>query len=193
MTAENQSTTGAEPENSTRNEPRWRRSTVVILVIALVAGLAGAFASNAMSHGFGFGFGPGRWHHGGFMSGEMDSGAIEERVDRALRHLAIEIDATPEQQEKLRAIINTAVNDLLPMRDTARAGRQQARELLTRPTVDRAAIETFRAEHMAHWDAATRRIAQALADAAEVLTPEQRGKIDELLPSGGYWHGWRRG
>ena len=193
MTVENQSTTGAEPEKSTRYEPRWRRSAVFILLVALVAGLAGAFANNAMSHGFGFGFGPGRWHHGGFMGGEMDPAAVEQRVDRALRHLAIEIDATPEQQEKLRAIVNAAVSDLLPMRDRARAARQQARELLTQPTVDRAAIETFRAEHMAHWDAVTRRVAQALADAAEVLTPEQRGKIDELLPSGGYWHSWRRG
>ena len=66
--------------------------------------------------------------------------------------------------------------------------------LLTQPSVDRAAIEAFRAEQIALADAASKRIAQALADAAEVLTPEQRRKIDDHLAARrGYWRGWHRG
>jgi periplasmic protein CpxP/Spy len=46
-------------------------------------------------------------------------------------------------------------------------------------------------------DAASKRLAQALGDAAEVLTPEQRRKIDARITDfrerQGLWHGWRRG
>ena len=63
--------------------------------------------------------------------------------------------------------------------------------------VDRAAIEALRAEQLALADAASKRFAQALGDTAEVLTPEQRRKIDdrltELRERRGFWHGWRRG
>ena len=96
-----------------------------------------------------------------------------------VRHLAIEIDATSQQQERLRVIAQAAVRDLMPMREQAQAARARAPALLTQPSVDRAAIEAFRAEQLALADAASRRIAQALADAAEVLSPEQRRKIEE--------------
>jgi len=37
-------------------------------------------------------------------------------------------------------------------------------------------------EQMALWDTASKRITQALGDATQVLTAEQRQKIGELLP-----------
>lgn len=189
MTDRNQTDRDAQPAGA-HHPPRHRSRLFVILLVALAAGLAGAFASQAMSHGYGLGFGPGRWHHGGFMGGHLDPAAIEDRADRAVRHLAVEIDATSEQQEKLRAIVKTAVQDLLPIRDKARTARQRAHELLTQPTVDRAAIETFRAEQMALFDQASRRIAAAVGEAAEVLSPGQRSKLGELLPPRrGFWHG----
>ena len=88
-------------------------------------------------------------------------------------HLAIEIDATEEQKTKLTAIFVGAANDLMPLRAEMMESRHAGElvGLLTAPTVDRAAIETFRAEKMALADQASRRIAQALGEAAEVLTP----------------------
>ena len=47
------------------------------------------------------------------MGGVFDPARIEDGADRGVRHLAIEIDATNEQQEKLRAIVKGAVKDLL--------------------------------------------------------------------------------
>jgi len=181
----------ASPEPSFQT--RRSRGLLFTVIIVLAAGLTGAFLTRAISQEYGFGPGPwhGGWHHGGFMGGPVDPAWIEDHADRAIRHLAIEIDATAEQQDKLRAIVNAAVKDILPMHEQARAARQQAHDLLTRPTIDRASLERFRSEQMALWDAASKRITQALGDAAEVLTPEQRQKIGELLPSGrGYWHGW---
>ena len=124
----------------------------------------------------------------------MTPAQIEDRVDRGIRHAAIELDATPEQQEKLRAIAKSAVRDLLPMGEKARAVRERAAALLLQPKIDRAAIEAFRAEQMALADAASKRLAQAVGDAAEVLTPEQRQKAHELLRwRRGFMRGWHRG
>jgi periplasmic protein CpxP/Spy len=120
---------------------------------------------------------------------------VEAHADRMIRHLSIEIDATAEQQDKLRAIVRDAVKDLLPVGEKIRAARATARELLTQQTIDRAAIEKFRADQIATHDAASKRLVAAVADAAEVLTPEQRRKISGMLPGrgprwgGGPWWG----
>jgi Spy/CpxP family protein refolding chaperone len=87
------------------------------------------------------------------------------------------LDATDEQKKRLTDIATAAARDLLPMRDKMREARKQARQILTAPTIDRAALETLRAAQLAEADAASRRLAQAIADAADVLTPEQRAKL----------------
>ena len=148
------------------------------------------------------GFGPvlaADWR-GGLYDGMIEA-VVEARADRAVRHLAIEIDATPEQQDKLRAIVRDGVKDLLPVREKLMAARATARELLTQDAVDRAAIEKFRTDMLATHDAVSRRLLQAVADAAEVLTPAQRRKIADMAaahhrPWGtGWgpdpWKGWR--
>jgi protein CpxP len=165
------------------------RSWLFVATIALAAALTGAAALRAVSQ---------HYRHGpGFMSGSFDPVRVQDRADRAVRHVAIEIDATAEQQEKLRSIVKDVVKDLLPMREKALSARQRGRELLTQPTVDRAAIEALRAEQLALADTASKRFTQALGDVAEVLTPEQRRKLDdrltELRERRGFWHGWRRG
>jgi CheY-like chemotaxis protein/Spy/CpxP family protein refolding chaperone len=126
----------------------------------IAAGLTGAAATTALSQGMGFG--PGHWH-GRFMGGMLDPAMIEDRADRMVRHVAIEIDATTEQQDKLRALVKGAVKDLVPMRAKAQAARAKARELLTQQTVDRAEIERFRTEQIALADAFSKRVAQASA------------------------------
>jgi protein CpxP len=186
------------PLNDPQQTPQRRgmRGLLFILIIVLASGLTGAFVGQAMSEesGWGPGFGLGGWHHGGWMGGPPDPAQIEEHADRAIRHIAIEIDATTEQQDKLRAIVKAALKDLLPLLDERQAAHERARDLLTRPTIDRAELEKFRSEHMAMWDTASKRITQALGDAAEALTPEQRQKLAELLNEhGGFWHGWHRG
>ena len=136
----------------------------------------------------------------GLVDGILET-VVETRADRAVRHLAIEIDATAEQQDKLRAIVHDAVKDLMPYREKIMAARGSVRNLLTRDTVDRAAMEKFRTDMLATHDAVSKRLLQAVADAAEVLTPAQRRKIADMAaahhrPWGsgwgpGPWKGWR--
>ena len=196
MTDHETSSTPSASAAPTPAAPRRRlRRYLAIAAIVVAAGLTGAAATQALSDQ---GFGRGHWHGPGMMGGPMgrafDPARAEQRADRMVRHLAVEIDASAEQQEKLRSIVKAAVKDLVPLREKAQAARQRAHSLLTQPTVDRAAIEAFRAEQVTQLDAVSKRLAQALAEAAEVLTPEQRQKIgDHMQRRRGHWRGWRRG
>lgn len=118
-------------------------------------------------------------HAGRRGRGPIDPAQMDERIERFIKHLSVEVDATPEQQQKLEVIAKGAARDLAPLRSEAREMRRKALELFTAPNVDRAAVEQLRAARMQQADAASRRITQALADAAEVLTPEQRKKAAE--------------
>ena len=191
----------ASPNTPSDGTRRGRLATFAILA-ALGFSLVGigTFVTNSFSQGFGppfggsgFAHGPGFWRHGPFGPGGFDPARAEERADRMIRHISVEVDATADQQEKLRGIVKNAVKDMLPLREKMFATRQQARDLLLGQTVDRAAIEKLRADRIAVADALSKRFTQALADAAEVLTPEQRHKLEDLLPPAGGWRGWSRG
>jgi periplasmic protein CpxP/Spy len=156
--------------------------------LAHVPGMA-AFAAR-FEDGFGPGFAPpfaADWQSGLF-DGAI-AALVQAHADRMIRHLSIDIEATADQQEKLRAIVRDAIKDLLPVREKLQAARASARQLLTEQTIDRAALEKFRTDQIATHDAASRRLVAAVADAAEVLTPEQRRKVLDMLPGRGGWGG----
>ena len=168
------------------------RSWLILPTIALAAALTGAAAGSAVSDYNGSAM---PMHFMG--DHDFDPARAEEHADRMVRHLAIEIDATNEQTDKLRAIVKATVKDLVPLREKIKSTRERARELLTAPTIDRAAIEQLRSEQLANLDAGSRRIAQGLADAADVLSVEQRRKfaekLDEWREHRAFWRSWHRG
>jgi len=150
----------------------------------LIAAIAAAFAFKAYGQEGGCG-----WHRCGYASGPLDPATIDQHLDRMLKHLYVEIDATDEQKQKLEPIVKQAAKDLLPLRDKARATRKQAMDLLAADTIDRGAIEALRAEKLQLADQASKRFTQALADVAEVLTPAQRKQIAERIETfRGRWH-----
>jgi protein CpxP len=162
-----------------------------LLAVGLLAGVTGNLLPSAFGQGF-------PWQHhgwgmgGGFMGGPLTPAQIDDRIDRMTKHVAIELDATADQQAKIAAIAKSAVADLRAMREKAQAARSQAVTLLTAPTIDRSAIERLRTEQMALADTASKRIAQALADASEVLNAEQRKKVADWVANGP-WARWHRG
>ena len=175
----------------------------MILGVALAGGLVGAFATKSFSQGFGPAWSP--WHmtvRGPMMArsaGQLTAEQMADRADRMVRHLAIEIDATAEQQAQARGDREGRRHATsLPMREKVLAARQQARELLDRSRRSTAPRSRSCAPSRSRTlDAVSKRVAQALGDAAEVLTPEQRRKLDDMLPPpasaarrpGGFWHG----
>ncbi|MGH7389181.1 MAG: Spy/CpxP family protein refolding chaperone [Candidatus Rokuibacteriota bacterium] len=168
---------------SREDKPRrqfFRRAAIA----TLIAGVATGVGVKAFAHA-----GYGGWHRGGFMGAHADPARLDEHLDRMLRHLYVEIDATDAQQQLLAPIVQAAARDLLPLRAKIHDGRRQAVELLSQDGVDRAALESLRDDQIRLVEQASRRLTQALADMADVLTPEQRRQLAERI---GRWHG-RRG
>ena len=124
------------------------------------------------------------WHHGdgprmggrGF-GGMMFPGAIERRVNRVLGL----VDASTEQRQKVRAILENAGNDLYPIRQQRMENRKQIGQALAAATIDRPKIEALRQEQLKLNDTASKRMTDAITDAAEVLTPAQRAELAKRM------------
>lgn len=156
-----------------------------VVAIAAAAGFAGGYAGKSFAHGpFG--------QRGG-ISSALDPAQMDERVERMVKHFAVEVDATPEQKDKLTAVARDLARDIAPLRGKMKEARTQGIELMAAPTLDRAAIEKLRTEQIALADISSKRVTQALADAAEVLTPDQRRKLAERAQKFGERRGWMRG
>ena len=159
------------PNNGRAQAPRGRRWLKTGIAVALLGALVAAGASFAANEGACQGrFGMG-------MHGRMNPENMAKHVDGMVNHVLS--DATPEQKAKVSTILKAALTDLGPLRAQHQAAHKQALSLLTQPTIDRAALEKVRADEMQLAELTSKRITQALGDAAEVLTPEQRVKLVE--------------
>lgn len=174
-----------EQTNATPPQPAPRRRRGRFALLLILVGLGGAITGGLATTAFGQGA---MWHMRPFMGDPLDPAQIDHRVERMIKHLAVEADANADQQAKLIAIAKAAVNDLLPMREKLQANRAKALDLFTAGTVDRAAIERLRSDQLALAEAASKRIAQALGDAAETLNPEQRRALVDRVSHFGAWH-----
>jgi Spy/CpxP family protein refolding chaperone len=152
-------------------QPR-RRFFKLAAAATAVAGLGG-FGLSALAHGRRRGGAP------------LDPAQAEERLDRMLERAYEQIDATPEQRQKIEPIVKQAARELRPLRAKVREARREGVKLFSADTVDRAAIERSRVEQMQATDAASKRFTQALGDVAEILTPEQRRTLAARFARGG--------
>ncbi len=172
----------SQPSDSDRNPRRlfFKRAAVATAIAS--AATATGLGIQAFAHGGG----PGRWHGGGFMGAPLDPATLDEHLDRMLGHLYVEVGATDAQKQQLAPIVKGAARELLPLRAQMRDARRQAAELLSQATIDRNALETLRADQLRLAEQASKRFTQALADIAEVLTPDQRKQLAERFS------GWNR-
>ena len=111
----------------------------------------------------------------------MEPAQVEKKIDRIAGWVVEDLGGTPEQQARLSAIAKAAAKDLAPVHDELVLGRRQAVEILTAAQVDRAALEAHRARQMQLLTTVSERLTTAVADAADVLTPEQRVKAADRL------------
>jgi len=173
----------SQPSISGGDNPRrrffWRAA-----IATAVAGLATGIGAKA----FAYGGGSCGWQRGGFMGAALDPATLDAHLERALKHLFVEIDATDAQKQQLTPIVKDAARALLPLRARMHAARRQAVELLSQASIDRAALETLRADQLKLAEQASQRFTKALADVADALTPEQRKQLAERIDR---WHGHR--
>ena len=113
------------------------------------------------------GFGHFRGHHGH----AFDDEDVRFGVAWVLR----EVDASEEQVAAVTAIATRAAADLRALHEAHRAHRDEFTAALV--AADRGALETLRGAELAALEGASQRLVTALADAAEVLTPEQRQRL----------------
>jgi Spy/CpxP family protein refolding chaperone len=140
----------------------------------MILGLAGVLAAGASyalakSHGQGFGV------HGLCKPG-MAKDMAEYRIHRALK----QVNASEEQEQKILAILSTQFDRQMSLSGLHYEIHTKAKAALAGDTVDRQALEAIRAQAIQRADERSKEIVQAVADAAEVLTPAQRQKLAEL-------------
>ena len=162
------------PQTAPTFSRRWTLAAIAAASVA-IAGAALAW------HGHAHAQGPGHGHHmhGGWE--QMDPEVMGKRIEAMTALRLAEIDATTEQKSRIAAIMKAAANDLSPLRGQGRDLRRKSMQLLAAPTIDRAQLEAVRAQQIQLHETASRRMLQARADAAEVLTPEQRAKLAERM------------
>ena len=165
MTEQNGSGSPApeSPKSSPRRSRRgWIIAGSIVGVLALLAGTKAA----VYAHNDG-------WHHGGRMSAEAFSDHIEDHVKSMLS----DVNATPEQEAQVTSILQSAARDVHALKDQHASAHKELHEILAAETIDRARLETVRADQLRLADEASKRIVEGIADAAEVLTPEQRAAL----------------
>jgi protein CpxP len=149
----------------TSQKRRW------IIAAALVAAIsAGGLAAASAGTGFGM--------HGGH-HGPVDQASANKHIEFMVEKVIG--DGTPQQKARLSEIAKTAFADLLPVRAQFKASHEKAHDILMQPTVDRVALEQLRVEQVQRFDLVSKRLSAALADAAEVLTPEQRERFAGMM------------
>jgi len=171
-----------EPIAPTPSTRRSSRSRTLLLVTSAVLGL---FALLAATKAFVFAR-EGGWHHG--WNGPMTAEQINSRIEHGVKYMLSEVDASPDQKAKVTAIFQAAAKDVTALHDQHIAARTQLHDIMSAQTIDRARLETVRAEELQLADQASKRIVTAIADAAEVLTPEQRTKLIQEMQE--EHHGW---
>lgn len=160
-----------------------------------IGGLIGAlFAGGAsmMAHAHD---GPGGGHcmYRMGMHGKMDPETMKMRAEFMTDWALNKVNATEAQRAKVKIIVTATVDDLSKWHAEHRSNRDAMMSVLTAETIDRSRIEVIRKSELELAEKASQRITQAIADSAEVLTPEQRKQLAEMMRKfrGGmsYWRG----
>ena len=174
MSEENTDEKSGCPANRKHRLGRRARITVAVVTLVAVGAALGAGATAQAAR-------MGGWHgmgHG--WSAKTEEQVRERALDKSAWMLG-RIDASPEQETRINAIVSALVGELYSLRTEHRVQRRQLIAELARPQVDREALEKVRSEGMALADSASRTILSAVADASETLSVEQREELASMI------------
>ena len=142
-----------------RTRPARRWAIAAVLAVAAGAAWTGIAHSGPLLHGQ-------RGH------AAMSPAALAAHVDKMVERCAA--DASADQKARIAAIARAAIADLRPLHEQFRADHARVHALMMAPTLDRAALEQWRAAQIQSIDLMSRRVLAAAEDGADLLTPEQR-------------------
>lgn len=189
MTTENNTPeTEATPETKPAAANGWGKWVAVGAVAAMLVG--GAGVASAISDDSGRNFKRLGFEHSESMGGR-DGGMMQARWGgggghgRGMGRVLQQLDLTDEQEDKIFEIMDGVRGEVRPLMREFRDTRENLVEILSAETIDRQAIETLRTERLASVDQASKTMSEALLNAAEVLTPEQRAELAKLIEDHG--------
>ena len=146
------------------SKPRRRR----VGLIAIAASLA-AIAGGALAFA----------HSGGGHHGPM-SGNSQRHLEH-IQAMLTKIGASDAQKTQIEGILKPALEDMKTARESHSAAFRQFHEVISAPSIDRARLESLRADQIKSLDDASKRLVTAISDAAEVLTPDQRAALAKKI------------
>ena len=169
-------------------QPKSRRR---FLAGVLTGSLLGSMLTGGVSlyahaqPGPGWWFGAGHGPRGYFRHAAHDPEMVKTRVEFATDWILSRVEASDAQHQQVKTIVQATVQDLAQMREQHYQNRQALLQALAQPTIDRATLRDMRHAEVQLADTASERLVTALADVADVLTPEQRTKLLEFTSR---WH-----
>lgn len=110
------------------------------------------------------------WHR----TPEDDGGVWRRHADRVLGRVLDELEATDEQAAQIRAIADETFAQLAAVRVDRATDAEALRAAISAEPLDRDALEVLRRRHVEQAEALSSTLTPRLADALEVLTPDQR-------------------
>ena len=123
----------------------------------------------------------------GMMHGPM--GSAGDMHAMAMSHVTQMLDAVgagDDQKAKISSILHAGFEPMAKMHEDMAKTHNALHQILAAPTVDRAALEQLRAAQIARIDSVSRTATAALADAADILRPDQRAKLATLAAEHGH-------
>jgi periplasmic protein CpxP/Spy len=144
---------------------RPARLLFLTMAVAMAAGISQAALAQPADMGMGMG------GHGG----------MAMRAGHHIEHMLDAVNATADQRAQIKQIMQAAHGDLQTQRTAGQSLHQQMQSLLAQTTIDARAVETLRQQVMAQHDVASKRMSQAMIDAANVLTPAQRQTLAGMV------------
>jgi len=115
------------------------------------------------------------------MGGLHGHGDMHAMAKAHVEKMLTAVDATPDQKARIEAILHKGFDTIAPLHAKLADTHRDLHQLFAAPTIDRAALEQLRAARVADLDQASKVMVQSFADAAEVLSPEQRAKLAKLV------------
>ena len=146
---------------TSRSRPRVGFISIAASVVALAAG-ALAYA-----------------HSGGGHHGPMS--ADPEKHLEHLNAMLTKVGASDAQKKQIEGILRPAFDEMKAAHETHASAFRQFHESIMAPSIDRARLETLRADEIKSLDEASKRVVTAITDAAEVLSPEQRAAFAKQI------------
>jgi Spy/CpxP family protein refolding chaperone len=169
---------GASPDEPVRGSCRRPRGRKILF--GLLVGVLGAFLVL-----------PFAFARAGFGGCEPKSPEqAKEKASFVADKLLDRVDATDAQRDEVDALIDEIIPDLFAMKKDGRALKERIHEALMAEPVNAEELESLRQEAMAMADKASKKATESVLRISEILTPEQRAEIHQMMKEKRErWHG----